>query len=256
MSAFASAGAGAEGKAPDPVLYPDLVAAGGIDAALRRIASDLGLDLGEVPGGAGYAGGGPARSGPDAYRQPLTVHLASEERAFIVSGWSRGVELVRGRTPDLHQVARAAAVWRSGASLHELRALCPFVTFGELAEAHERGPADAVAVKWRQLRESLHGGVPSPTVRSLVEAAFAEPKLRQLYPFTSQRSLHFTTCTGYPFTWVVPFVDPLQDGRFRVCGPSRRAVIGETDTAEEAVALVVRNLPADIGPAVAGTARD
>ena len=253
MSEHAPDGPTSPHKEPDPVLYPDLVAAGGLQAALRRAAADLGLDLGEAPGSQAGADG---RSGPAAHRQPLTIHLGSEQRSFIVSGWSRGVELVRGRTDDLSEVARAAAAWQSGASLHQLSDLCPFVTFGELAEAHERGPADAVAVKWRLLRESMRGGVPVATVRELVEAAFAEPKLRQLYPFTSHRSLHFTTCTGYPFTWVVPFVDPLLDGRFRVCGPSRRAVIGETDTAQEAVALVVRHLPADIGPAVAGTARD
>ncbi|AUY54370.1 hypothetical protein EH183_21530 [Streptomyces sp. CB01881] len=98
--------------------------------------------------------------------------------------------------------------------------------------------------------------IPFPTVRDLVEAAHAEPKLRQLYPFTSHWSLHFTTCTGYPFTWVVPFVDPLRDGRYRVCGPDRGTVIGEADTAEQAIALVISHLPTSIGPAVAGTARD
>jgi len=259
MSQTSSGGAAGQGAAPDTELYPDLVAAGGLRPALAKAATDLGVDVGELQGdeaGAGTDTGAGAASGPAAHRQPLAVHLGAEERWFMVSGWSRGVELIRGRTQDLHEVARAAAAWRSGASLHELHELCPFVTFGELAQAHERGPADAVAVKWRLLRESMRAGLPLPAVRDLVEAAYAEPKLRQLYPFTSHRSLHFTTCTGYPFTWVVPFVDPLQDGRFRVCGPSRRAVIGEADSAGEAIALVVRHLPADIGPAVAGTARD
>ncbi|MGW2052322.1 DUF6193 family natural product biosynthesis protein [Streptomyces sp. NPDC001840] len=52
----------------------------------------------------------------------------------------------------------------------------------------------------------------------------------------------------------MPFVDPLSDGRYRVCGPSRGTVIGEVDTAGHAIALVTDGLPADCGPAVAGTA--
>ncbi|MBD0742426.1 hypothetical protein BG418_13175 [Streptomyces sp. CBMA152] len=86
--------------------------------------------------------------------------------------------------------------------------------------------------------------------------AAAEPKLRQLYPFTSHWSLHFTTCTGFPYAWDVPFVDPLRDGRYRVCGPSRGTVIGEADTVAAAIAMVVAALPANCGPAVAGTAND
>ena len=267
MSRDAAGAAPSSGRVEaDPELYPDLAAAGGLEAALEKAAAslDLGLDLGlgELPGGdadmerGGAAPGAGPTAGPANRRDALAVHLGSAERRFIVSGWSRGVELVRGDTADLGQVAKAAAAWRSGASLHELRALCPFLDFGELAEAHERGPAEAVTVKWRQLREALREPVPFPNIRELVEAAFVEPRLRQLFPFTSHWSLHFTTCTGFPYTWVVPFVDPLRDGRFRVCGPNRGTVIGEAGSAEEALALVLAHLPADIGPAVAGTARD
>ncbi|WP_246618165.1 DUF6193 family natural product biosynthesis protein [Streptomyces javensis] len=77
-----------------------------------------------------------------------------------------------------------------------------------------------------------------------------------MYPFTSHWSLHFTTCTGFPYSWDVPFIDPLSDGRYRVCGPSRGTVIGEADTAAAAIAMVMSSLPANCGPAVAGTAND
>lgn len=251
-----TAGVATPAAGPDPSLYPDLAAAGSLRAALEKVAADLALDLGELPADGQGGGEAAAAPGPAPHRRPLTIHLGAQERRFVVSGWSRGVELIRGDTDDLEEVAKATAAWHAGASLHELAARCPFVTFGELAEAHERGPADAVTVKWRQLREALQGGVPFPTIRELVDTAYAEPRLRMLFPFTSQWSLHFTTCTGFPYTWVVPFVDPLKDGRFRVCGPSRGKVIGEADSAEEAIALVVAHLPADVGPAVAGTARD
>ncbi|MFB7272581.1 DUF6193 family natural product biosynthesis protein [Streptomyces sp. NPDC056244] len=128
----------------------------------------------------------------------------------------------------------------------------------ELAEAHERGPAEAVTVQWRLLLENLrqeaHQLNLARQTLALAEIASAEPGLRQLYPFTSHWSLHFTTCTGFPYSWDVPFVDPLSDGRYRVCGPSRGTVIGEVDTAGHAIALVTDGLPADCGAAVAGTA--
>jgi hypothetical protein len=54
----------------------------------------------------------------------------------------------------------------------------------------------------------------------------------------------------------VPFIEPLRDGRFRVSGPGGPTVIGEADTAQAAIALVVSHLPTDIRPAVAGTAVD
>ncbi len=240
---------------PNPDLYPDLAAAGSLAAALEHVAIDRGLNLGEVTRNDSDPNWATVTSVARG-RESYSIWLGTQERWFIIEGWSRGVRLIHGKTEDLHAVANAAAAWRTGATLRELRDLCSFVTFSELAEAHERGPADAVTMKWRLLREEIREDIPFPTVRDLVEAAYAEPRLRQLYPFTSHWSLHFTTCTGFPFTWVVPFVDPLSDGRYRVCGPNRGTVVGEADTAEEAIALVVRHMPTDIGPAVSGTARD
>ncbi|MFE5325390.1 DUF6193 family natural product biosynthesis protein [Embleya sp. NPDC056575] len=81
-------------------------------------------------------------------------------------------------------------------------------------------------------------------------------RLRRLYPFTSHATLCVSSCTRYPYAIAAPPVDPLHDGRFRVRVPRSRDVIGVTDTAEEAIALVLDHLSADIGPAVAGTADD
>ncbi|GAA1710432.1 hypothetical protein GCM10009745_68050 [Kribbella yunnanensis] len=255
MSQQSSDSAAIPSERPNPDLYPDLAAAGSLAAALEQVADEMGLDLGEVersnsdPNWATVTGAAP---GLEYY----SIWLAAQERRFLIEGWSRGVSLIHGTTDDLHAVTKAAAAWRTGATLRELRDLCPFITFNELAEAHERGPADAVTMMWRLVREEMAEDIPFPAVRDLVEAAYAEPKLRQLYPVTSHWSLHFSTCTGFPFTWVVPFVDPLRDGRYRVCGPHRGTVVGEADTAEQAIALVVGHMPSDIGPAVVGTADD
>ncbi|WP_406277455.1 DUF6193 family natural product biosynthesis protein [Embleya sp. NBC_00896] len=136
-----------------------------------------------------------------------------------------------------------------------------------MAVARARGPADAVEAQWRVLslrwgwmrewHESERPGVPYPRVVELIEAAGAEPGLRRLFPFTSHYNLTFSSCIEHPYAVRVPFVEPLRDGRFRV---RRRGsgglVIGETDTAQEAVALVMAHFPDDLRPAVAGTADD
>ncbi|WP_405062606.1 DUF6193 family natural product biosynthesis protein [Kribbella sp. NBC_01505] len=234
-------------------LYPDLVAAGSLVAALEQTAGGLGVELGEVRGPSSDTA---TVSGGAAGRGSYSVCLCAVERWVIVDGWSRGVCLIGGKTKDLQAVTQAAAAWRAGATLRELRDRCPFVSFSELSEAHERGPADAVAVEWRLLRRRMQEGFSFPGARELVEAAYVEPKLRQLFPFTSHWSLHFTTCTGYPYTRVIPFVDPLRDGTYQVYDAKLGTVIGRADTAEQAIALVLRHLPPDLGPAVAGTAED
>jgi hypothetical protein len=137
------------------------------------------------------------------------------------------------------------------------------------AVADGLGPVDAVdpvETKWWRLpliwqsMRARHGitspGSAFPGILPLVDAAGAEPRLRQLYPFTSHFTLVFSSCTRYPYLVKAPAVEPLPDGRFRVHGPCGGAVIGETDTAEEAITLVMAHLPDDLGPAVAGTADD
>lgn len=136
----------------------------------------------------------------------------------------------------------------------------------DVAAAHLRGPADAVEARWRQLalvwqwrrerQEVLRPGVGYPGIVHLIEVAHAERTLRQLYPYNSHFALHLSSCTRYPYVLRVPSVLPRHDGRFRVFVPRVGTVLGETDTAEAAVALVVAHLPAGLGPAVAGTADD
>lgn len=248
-----------EATPADPVLYPDLAAVGSLAVALALTAAEQGLDLDTVLSD----DSDPLRTAvtstaPD--REPCWILIGSESRWFNINGLRQGVQLLSGSTSDLEELARAAAGWRNGARLREIEKAAPFIKVSELAEAHERGPAEAVTVQWRLLLEDLHQEADrldlARQTLALAETASAKPKLRRLYPFTSHWSLHFTTCTGFPYSWDVPFVDPLSGGRYRVCGPSRGIVIGEADTAEHAISLVIGGLPTDCGPAVAGTAND
>ncbi|MFD8692994.1 DUF6193 family natural product biosynthesis protein [Streptomyces sp. NPDC059651] len=238
----------------DSDLYPDLAAAGSLAAALEQLAAELGTDLTVVPGGWGpRVSAGIASSVPE--RKPLSVHIGAESRWFGVSGWSCGVELITGATPDLADVVRAGAAWGQGRSLRQLRTELSFLRSSKRAEAHERGPAAVVELQWRTMRKQAADEPEFTGFGELVEAAHAEPRLRQLYVFSSHWTLGFSSCTGYPFRDEVAIV-PSHDGSpFRVKRhPLSDDVLDEAPTAEEAVALAVRHLPTDLGPAVAGTA--
>ncbi|MET9663574.1 DUF6193 family natural product biosynthesis protein [Streptomyces sp. NPDC006510] len=238
----------------DSDLYPDVVAVGSLAAALEQLAAELGVDLTVVPGDWGpRVSAGIASSVPE--RKPLSVHLGAESRWFGVSGWSRGVELITGATPDLADVVRAGAAWGQGRSLRELRTELPFLRSSERAEAHERGPDAVVELQWRMMREQAAEEPGFTGFGELVEAAHAEPRLRQLYVFSSHWTLGFSSCTGYPSRNEVAIVPSYEGSPFRLKRhPLSDDVLGEAATAEEAVALAVRHLPADLGPAVAGTA--
>ncbi|MFG3488855.1 DUF6193 family natural product biosynthesis protein [Streptomyces sp. NPDC047972] len=114
---------------------------------------------------------------------------------------------------------------------------------------------DPVAAKWQVVREMDEKLID----KALVEAAYATPELRALFPLVSHGSLQFSRCTRFPWSQDLPSIFPLLGERFRVWGlhgsaGSGREQAGEADTAEEAVRLVAAHLPAGCGPAVDGTA--
>ncbi|MDX3455692.1 DUF6193 family natural product biosynthesis protein [Streptomyces sp. ME02-8801-2C] len=237
----------------NPDLYPDLAAAGSLAAALEQLVSDLGVDLTVVS----HAGGSPvsaeiASSVPG--REPLAVSVGAEARRFVVSGWSQGVQLITGATPDLENVVRAGLAWGESGSLRELRAGLPFLHSSERAEAHERGPVAVVEYQWRAMREQAAEAPTFHEFAALVEAAHAELRLRQLYVFSSHWTLGFSSCTRHPFRVEVAIAPSRNGSSYRVMKHPHAETFTETATAEEAVALAVARLPADLGQAVEGTA--
>lgn len=131
-----------------------------------------------------------------------------------------------------------------------------------MVAARRRGPAAVLEARWQSLLASWRWSRdvhavrrPGNTFRGVVpllEAAYAEPRLRQLYPFTSHWNLLFSNRIGYPHDVTAPLVVPLSDGRFRVHDRRSETVVGEAGTAQEAIELVIAHLPADLGPAIAG----
>ncbi|MFI1175769.1 DUF6193 family natural product biosynthesis protein [Streptomyces melanogenes] len=234
-------------------LYPDLAAAGSLTAALEHLAAELGVDLTVVP----HEGGPPvtaaiASSVPG--RKPLSIYIGEDSRSFMISGWGQGIELITGATSDLADVVRAGVAWGEGRSLRALQADLPFLHSSERAEAHERGPAAVVELQWRKMREEAVEAPDFPGFGALVEAAHAEPRLRQLYVYSSHGTLGFSSSTGFPFRNEVAIAPSHNGGPYRVMKHPHANAIGETATAEDAIALAVSHVPTGLGPAVAGSA--
>jgi len=101
------------------------------------------------------------------------------DRRFVMSFRERGVTMARGTTTSLNEAATATGVWQPGAVLENLRSACPFVHYGPLSEAHERGTA--VETMWSIYRQTTASHVD----HDLVEAAYAQPQLRALFPSTA-----------------------------------------------------------------------
>jgi hypothetical protein len=87
----------------------------------------------------------------------------------------------------------------------------------------------------------------------LLEAAYAEPRLRQLFAWTGMGELHLSRCTEQRWTWDIPHIQPAAGGTYWVSGPLRSESVGPAATAQEAIAMVVERLPAGYGPAFVGT---
>ncbi|MDX3749577.1 DUF6193 family natural product biosynthesis protein [Streptomyces sp. AK08-02] len=121
---------------------------------------------------------------------------------------------------------------------------------------------DLVEAAWRQILMTaedptrLVGSQFVEPYAEMVRAAYAEPQLRQLFPWTGMWELHFSRCTQVRHTWDIPYVAPAKDGRFLVSGPSRAESVGHADTVEAAIAMVVERLPPDCGPAFVGTSEE
>jgi hypothetical protein len=239
---------------PDPAeLYPDVAAQASLAAALQAVAAEHGLSLGDVIVNERQPLSSATISSATALRDPLGIIAGADERIWMINGWGQGIWLVGGKTRDLVEVARAGQSWRDGVPLREIRRRVPFVELTSLAEAAEQGPGHVVAAEWRQLRQDA-AEVDLPGYRALIEAAHAEPRLRQLYPYTSHGMLRFSTTTGYPFSPDLVCLQASRD-RFIVRESWMGQALGETATAEEAVLLAVGHLPAQLGPAVAGAYR-
>lgn len=230
--------------------YPELESAGDLRGMMQAAMDGAGFDSTVL-------------SAPEPDRQiigarlddgtwSVRIGLSLSERAFIMRFWVHGVLMAGGSTADLAACAGAAGLWQCETTTRELRKVWPFVSDDDfLADAYERDP---VAYYWAVFRTQV-----TYLDRHLVEAAYAQPRLRILFPCSGMGTLHLSRCTRSPFSRDVPSICPI-DGRYLVLrsshmpdGPSE---IGLVDTAGDAAALVVAYLPDGCGPAINGTAEE
>lgn len=85
----------------------------------------------------------------------------------------------------------------------------------------------------------------------VIEAAFAEPRLRQLFPFPSHGCLSFHRNTDFPWSNDLPFIAG-GEKTYTVYAGGYAELLGEVATPQAAAALVVAHLPSDCGAAVEG----
>jgi hypothetical protein len=126
-------------------------------------------------------------------------------------------------------------------------------------------PTPAANAAWQRLgqrwrwycedHEARYPGTPYPDLIALFEAASAEPGLRRLCPYTSHFALCFSSTPRYPWKVQAGAIDPLFSGRFRVIRRRPTALLAETRTAEEAVALTAGLLTPGPDPAIRPTHR-
>ncbi|MET9336509.1 DUF6193 family natural product biosynthesis protein [Nonomuraea sp. NPDC003804] len=110
-----------------------------------------------------------------------------------------------------------------------------------------RSGTDIVESGWRYVRTD------GRVCLELLDEAYAEPRLRQLFPWTGMGELHFSRCTGSRWTWDIPYIAPAAGDGYMVLGPRRGEKVGPAATPARAVAMVVERLPLDCGPAFVGT---
>ncbi|WP_330238083.1 DUF6193 family natural product biosynthesis protein [Streptomyces sp. NBC_00525] len=242
---------------PDPaVLYPEVAAHGSLVAALRAAAGG-GLDA--VPLHASdiepLFHAGAASAVP--YREPLKIEAWRHERRWHIRGedsFQFGA-LLKGETDDLAQLARAVRGWHDGESPEEIRRAAPFARPTGRFEVPDRDPGRLTESEWRCLLWEAAGlEYPwAPAYLSLIEAAYAQPALRALYPFTSHWALRFSTATRPYMSVVGPSLVALGPGEFGLGSGVVACDLGEFASAGEAVAAALARLPPGLGPVVLGT---
>ncbi|WP_328406175.1 DUF6193 family natural product biosynthesis protein [Streptomyces sp. NBC_00390] len=237
---------------PEPaVLYPDVAACGSLAVALR-VAAEGCLDSVPVesPGSGSLLHESVASTLP--HREPLQISAWTHERRWSIRGEEpfQSSCLIDGETDDLAQVAKAARAWHDGESLGDIRRAAPFVHLTGRFEVPDLDPVRLVESEWQsmlqQARELEYSW--QEQYQALIEAAYAEPALRALYPFTSHWALRFSITTRPRLTLGSPCLTAGGDGTYGVGNGFVTPNLGAFTTPHEAVALAVRHLPPGLCP--------
>ncbi|WP_405940911.1 DUF6193 family natural product biosynthesis protein [Streptomyces sp. NBC_00207] len=230
--------------------YPEVVRAGSLRHALQAAAdrAGYGLTIELMPPRRWRHVVARARTG----NRSVIVSMTLGRRSFAVNCRADGAPMARGATADLSEAAGALHSWLQGLRVPELSARWPFLGSGEPSgKPSEAGePGDAVSVRWRQVRASAAGPLYAP-LYELVEAAFAEPRLRALCPRTSHDWLRFSRRATAPLCTDLPMARAIGNGRHQVRTHEGR--VHETTGTADTIALILDSLPENQEPGPPGT---
>lgn len=231
-----------------PILYSDIEHAGGLVAAIAHYFAQLNpkAKVHGLPNGAG-----PVCAIVVYGKRFSQVYLIAEERAFAFDCWLRGVIFSNAVTNDYQVAMHAIGLWvLTECVTDELQSRFPFVSIEKDAKAYETG--HEVEEKWQQCFDYIPRYHYVSNLTPFLHEAAQHPQLRQLFPYTTLGTFHFSRCTGQPYSGDCPSVFPIEDNLFEV-STSTGDVIGRGNAAK-AVDLVVRHLPPNTGPAIFVTA--
>lgn len=236
---------------PDPALYPDVVAAGDLAAALRAVAERDGRPLPDLRSPGTRLGRCLAVVRRDGRRVWFGLLSTGRMVRFCLQDAEDG-GILHAETPDPARAVWAAHRWLTAPTgrladlpaLREIHAEFGHRVLDHLVEAHRIG--ESVAVRWAMYLEE-----PGDPLRAAVVAAHARPALRQLFPLFGHGWLRFAHNTRPPLRLGgLPMLYPGQDGLWGVALPGG-GMLDPRDLAE-AADLAAAAVPEGTGPALEG----
>jgi hypothetical protein len=238
---------------PDPaVLYPEVAERGSLAAALQAVAADQGLSLNMIASERDLLRHATAPS-VLSHREKLFVTAWHFERRWSVSGSANNGILVSGDTDNLNHIPVVVHAWAEGAPLSEIEQAASFDLLNGRFEVPDGNHADIITSEWQLvLKEARHTNWPK--YQALIEATYAEPKLRKLYPFTSHWALGFATIPyvrASSFGILVAFTERgdyiITD--WDTAGPvGRHTEVARVSTPAEAISIVIDRLSEGLDP--------
>ncbi|MFC1436651.1 DUF6193 family natural product biosynthesis protein [Streptacidiphilus sp. N1-10] len=239
--------------ADQAAFYPDVVAEGSLAGVLQAAADADGVAV-PITVSASHPLYHATVTSSVPRRSRLTISAYTWQRRWSIRGEEsfQGLELIGGDTDDLAQIVRAAQAWHQGTALTEIRGAAPFVHLSGRFEVPDHDPAPLAQSEWQHLRTRA-AEADAPQFQALIEAAYRQPALRALYPFTSMWTLRFSTCTRPGLADLGLFLDAHRGARYTLSTSLVDGeVLGEAATAEGLALIAVRHLPCGLGPVTSG----
>jgi hypothetical protein len=236
-------------------LYPDIAAAGSLGAAMHAAAAQHGLSFAvTITESAARHRATVASVTP--HRAELVIDAWPYERRWSIRGCEsvQGMALIEGRTDDLAQLALLAQAWHDGTALVDIHRAAPFVQLTGRFEVPDHDPVRLAESEWQHLlNDAAEDG--RLEFHALIETAYAEPTLRQLYPYTSHWVLRFSTRIRPDLSDDVTVCLYVSRAKtYVVAAAWNGPVVAETTTPSEAVSLAVRHVPTNCGSVASGAA--